>query len=75
MRITSIGSISQLYLDSSISDLRYLASRTIFNDSPFAKMITGFMNVLAFGCLSLITGEMFSYCSSISSSQLTLSCK
>ena len=49
MRITWIGSMGQFNLDSSISELRYLASRTIFNDSPFAKMITGFMNVLPFG--------------------------
>ena len=75
MRITWIGPIGQLHLDSSISELRYLASRTIFNDSPFAKMITGFMNVLPFGCSSLFTGEMISYCSSISSNRLSLCCK
>ena len=37
-----------------MSELRCLASRTIFNDSPFAKMITGFMNVLTFGCLVVL---------------------
>ena len=58
-----------------MSELRYLASRTLFNDSPFAKMITGFMNVLHLDCSSLFTGEKISYCSSISSSLLTLSCK
>ena len=45
-----------------MSQMRYLASRTIFNDSPFAKMITGFINVLLFGCSFLFTGEMISYC-------------
>ena len=50
VRIIWIGSIGQLHLDSSISALRYLAARTNFIDSPFAKMITGFMNVLPFGC-------------------------
>ena len=29
--------MGQLHLDSSISELRYLASRTIFNDSRLAK--------------------------------------
>ena len=38
-------------------------------------MITGFMNVLPVGCSSLFTGEMISYCSSISRNRLTLSCK
>ena len=57
-----------------MSELRYLASRTLFNDSPFAKMITGFMNVLHLGRSSLFTGEKISYCSSISSNLLTLSC-
>ena len=58
MKISRIGSIGQLHLDSSTSELRYLASRTIFYDSPFAKTITGFMNALSFGCSSLFTGEM-----------------
>ena len=58
-----------------MSEFKYLASRTICNDSPFAKMITGFINVLPFGCSSLFTGEMISYCSSISSNLLILSCK
>ena len=56
-------------------ELRYLVSRTIFNNSPFAKMIKGFINVLPFGCTSLFTIEMSSYCSSMSSNRLTLSCK
>ena len=75
VRITWIGLIGQLHLDSSISELRYLESRTIFIGSPFAKMITGFMKVLPFGCSSLFAGEMISYCSSIPSNRLILSCK
>ena len=50
VKITCIGSMGQLDFDSSISELRYLASRTIFSDSPFARMITGLMNVLPFVC-------------------------
>ena len=75
VRITCFGSLGQLHLDSLLSELRYLASRTIFNDSLFAKKIMGFINVLLFGCSSLFTGEMRSYCSCISSNRLTLSCK
>ena len=41
-----MGSIGQLHFDSSFSELRYLASRTIFSDSPFARMITGLIKVL-----------------------------
>ena len=67
--------MGQLHLDSSISELRSFASKTIFKDSLFAKMITGFMNVLPFSCSSLFTGEMISYYSSISSNRLTLSCR
>ena len=73
--ITCIGSIGQLHLDSSISELRYLASRTIFSDSPFAKMITGMMNVLHFGCSFLFTGDIISYCSKLFNNLMTLSCK
>ena len=60
-----------------MSELSYLASRNIFNESPFDKKITGFMNVLNFGCSSLFTGEMISYCSSNTSKSnwLALSCK
>ena len=75
VRISWIGSIGQLHLDSSMSEVRYLASEIFFNDSPFAKMITGLMNVLPFGCSSLFTGKMISDCSGISSNRLTLSCK
>ena len=46
-----------------MSDLRYLASSTIFNDSSLAKIRTAFMNVFPFGCSSLITWEIVSYSS------------
>ena len=75
---TWIGSIGQLPLDSSISELRYLASRTIFNDSPLAilaRIKTGLIRVFPFGFFSLFTGDIISYCSRMSSSLLTLSCK
>ena len=75
VKITCIGSIGQLHFDSSINELRYLASKTIFNDSPLARMITGLINVLPFGCSSLFTGEIILYCSKISSNLFTLSCK
>ena len=52
--------MGQLPLDSSMRELRYLAFKTIFNDSPLAKIITGFMNVFPFGCFSLYTGEIIS---------------
>ena len=67
--------MGQLHLISSTSDLRYLASRTIFSDSPLFKMITGLIKVLPFGCSSLFTGDIISYCSKMSSSLFTLSCK
>ena len=54
VRITSKGSMGQLHFDSSISELRYLASRTIFSDSPLAKTITGLINVLPFFLLVII---------------------
>ena len=41
-----------------MSEFKYLATRSIYNDSPFAKMITGCINVLPSGCSSLFTGEM-----------------
>ena len=72
---TCIGSIGQLHFDSSISELRYLASQNIFSDSSFARMITGLIKVLPFGCSSLFTLEIISYCSKMSSNLLTLSCK
>ena len=75
MRFTWIESISQLHFDLSMSELRYLASRTIFKDLPFAMMITEFMKVLPSGCSSLFFGEMILYCSSISSIWLNFSCK
>ena len=63
--------MGQLHLVSSISELRYLASRTMFSDSPLANMITGLIKVLPFGCCSLFTGDIISYCSKISSSLFT----
>ena len=71
VKITCIGSIGQLHLGSSISEMRYLASRTIFSDSPFARMITGLIKVLPFGCSSLLTGDIISYCSKMFSNLLT----
>ena len=56
-------------------EVRYLASKAIFNASPLAKIITELMNVTLFGCFSLFTGEMISYCSNMSSELLNLSCK
>ena len=68
-----MGSIGQLHFDSSISELRYQASKTIFSDSPFSRMITGLMKVLPFGCSSLFTGDIISFCSKISI--IYLSCR
>ena len=67
--------MGQLHFDSSISELRYLASKTIFSDSPFARMITGLIKVIPFGWSSLLTGDIILYCSNISSNLFTLSCK
>ena len=67
--------MGQLHLDSSIRELRYLASRTIFSDSPLARMITGLIKMLGFGCSSLLTGDIISYCSKMSNVLFTLSCK
>ena len=58
-----------------MSEFRYLASKTIFSDSPSAKIITGLIKVFLFGCSFLFTGDMSSYCSRMSSILLTLSCK
>ena len=70
-----MGSIGQFHFESSISELRYLASKTFFSDSPLARMITGLIKVFPFGCSSLFTGEITSYCSKMSSNLFTLSCK
>ena len=67
--------MGQLHLVSSVSELRYLASRTIFSDSRLANMITGLIKVLPFGCSSLFTGDIISYCSKMSYSPFILSCK
>ena len=68
-----MGSIGKLQLDSPMSELRYLASRTIFGDSPLTRMITGLIKLFPFGCSSLFAGDMISYCSKMSSNLLTLS--
>ena len=65
---TSTGSIGQLHLDSSIILFKYLASKTIFSDSPFHRMITGFVNVLLVDNCSLLTGDTISYHFNTSSS-------
>ena len=52
-----MGSMGQLHFDSSISELRYLASITVFSDSPLARMITGLIKVLCFGCFSFFYGR------------------
>ena len=70
-----MGSMGQLHFDSSISELRYLASRTIFSDSTLARMITGLIKMFPLGCSSLSTGDMISYNSKMSSNLLTLSSK
>ena len=64
---TSTVSISQLHFDSAITLFTYLASRTIFKDSPFRNMITGFVNVFPVDSCSLFTGAMMSYISKTSS--------
>ena len=58
---TSTGSMGQLHLDLSIILFRYRASKTIFNDSPFCKLITGFVKVLPVESCCLFTGDMMSY--------------
>ena len=73
VKITCMGSIGQFHFDSSISELRHIASKTIFSDSVFPRMITGLIKVLHFGCSSLFAGEIISYCSKMSSNLFTLS--
>ena len=58
-----------------MSELRYLASRTDFSDCLLARMITGLIKVFPSGCSSFFTGNIVSYCSKLSSSLFTLSCK
>ena len=73
VRATSTGSIAQLHLDSSIMLFKYLASSTIFRDSPFRSIITGFVNVFPVDSCSLLTGAMMSYFFNISNSFCILS--
>ena len=75
MSIKCIGSSGNLLFDSSIGDLRYHTSRTIFNVSPLARIIKGLIKVFPFGCCSLFTGEIILFCSRMSRSLFTLSCK
>ena len=53
-----MGSTGRLHLDSSMSEFRYLSSRTILSDSLFARMITGLIKGFPFDCSSLFTGDM-----------------
>ena len=62
--------MGQLHLDSSRSEFRDLESRIIFSDSPFARIITGLINVVFFGFSFLFTGDMISNCSRMSSNLL-----
>ena len=48
VKITWIVSIGQLHLDSSMTELRNLASRTLFSDSRLAKIITGLIKGVSF---------------------------
>ena len=75
VRFTWIGSMGWLPLESSISELRHLASRTFSNEFPLARIKNGFLNVFRFGCSSFLTGEMISFCSNLFSNLLILSCK
>ena len=67
--------MGQLHLNSSISELRYLTSKTIFSYSALAGRVTRFMKVFLFRCTSSITDEITSYCSRMSSNLFNLSCK
>ena len=68
--------MDELHLVSSKRELRYLASKKIFNDFLLAEIIMGFNGIVfPFGCSSLLTGEIVSYCSTMSINLLTLSCK
>ena len=53
-------SICQLYFDLSIIIFKYLASNKIFIDSPFRKMITGFVKLFPVDNCSLFTGAIIS---------------
>ena len=58
-----------------MSELRYLASKTIFSDSPLARNITQLIKVFPSCCSSLFTGDIISYCSRIYNNRFSLSCK
>ena len=59
VKITCIGSMGQLHFDSSFSELRYLASKTFFSESPFARMITGLMKYYLLVVLFLLLVRYF----------------
>ena len=61
--------------DIKLRKLRSLAYRTNFGGSPLARILTGLIKVLPFGCSFSFTGDIISYCSRMSSNLLTLSCK
>ena len=65
--------MGQLHLDSSIGELKYLASKTIliFSDTHLARIFTGFMKLFSFGCSSLFSGEINPYCSRMSHNLFT----
>ena len=44
------------------------------SDSFLARMITGLIKVLPFGCSSLFTSDIISYCSKMANNLFTLSC-
>ena len=66
MIITGIGSMGQFHFDSSISDFKYRATKTILRDSLMARLMTEFINVFPMSCCSLLTSEINLYCSRIS---------
>ena len=68
VKATSTDSNGQLHIVSSIMLLKYRASNTFFNDSPFHRIITGFVNVFPVDNCSLFTGAIMSYFFNTSSS-------
>ena len=53
LKLHQLVQIGQLHFDSSIMLFKYLASSTIFKDSPFRSIITGFVNVFPVDSCSL----------------------
>ena len=73
--ITCFDSRGQLLFDSTIREIKYCTFKTVLSDYLLARIITGKVIVFSSGCCSLFIGEMISYCSRISNSLFTLSCK